>query len=134
MVKKFVLGTQYQSGNSEVCVDLPKAQNLQPGLAVKIGEDGIPAAGGVYGVSGAEIYRVNTPVITSGLKVCMQLDGEAPAIGSAATINDTTGKISSSGTATNGTIASEKVKGIYVKKDGTLEEMDAVLVDMANGL
>ena len=53
MVKKFVLGTQYQSGNSEVCVDLPKSQNLQPGLAVKIGEDGITAAGSVYGVSGA---------------------------------------------------------------------------------
>ena len=36
MVKKFVLGTQYQSGNSEVCVDLPKAQNLQRDVQILV--------------------------------------------------------------------------------------------------
>lgn len=132
---KYVLGTAYEGYNSEVIVDTKKV-NIEPGLVVAKKSDGTVEAvgsGTPYGVSGQDIYLVNTPVQVAGLKVCVQIaEGDTPAAIGTPAKADADGKINSSGTVDLGaTIASGKVKGINSK---TLQEVDAVLIDFPGSL
>lgn len=134
MTEKYVLSANYQGGQSEVISDHPKAANLQAGLAVSLSAAGVPqvvGSGVLFGISGSSAYIVNTPVVRSGLKVCVQLDGTAPAIGTAVSFTEA-GKVSTSGTITSAaTVASEAVTGIDPADNS---EVTAILIDFPNGL
>lgn len=135
-IKKYVLGTEYVGGNSETCVDLPKKAGLRTGVVVSLDANGVPQAVGTgvpYGVSGFSEFKVNSPVMTNGLKVCVRVaTGKEPgAIGTQAKATED-GEISTDGTINlAGIIASAKIIGIDPADNS---EVDAVLVDMPNGL
>lgn len=134
--KKYILGTAYEGYQSEVVVDLPKA-NIKSGLVVAKNSSGLPEVVGTgvpYGVSGQNIYKVSTPVQVNGLKVCVRLAAsETPVIGAKAyaKADGTITATEDSNVALAATFASNKVVGIDIEDNS---EVDAVLLDFAGGL
>lgn len=134
--KKYVLGTAYEGYTSETVVDMPKA-DIRSGLVVAKNTEGLPVEVGAnvpYGISGQNVFQVNTPVHIRGLKVCTRLAvGESPAIGTAAYAKEdgTITTTKDGNIALAATFASEKVIGIDLQDNS---EADAVLLDFAGGI